>query len=89
MPLADDVKLEDIASTTKGFSGADIDALCREAAIIAMERGLNNPKVRKEDFDEAMKKVRPSITPEVEEWYESIYKQLKSRSLRIDKSFYR
>ncbi|MCP8307265.1 MAG: CDC48 family AAA ATPase [archaeon] len=88
MPLADDVKLEDIASMTKGFSGADIDALCREAAIIAMERGLDNPKVRKADFDEAIKKVRPSITPEVEEWYGSICKQLKSRSLNIEKSFY-
>jgi transitional endoplasmic reticulum ATPase len=89
MPLADDVKLEDIASMTKGFSGADIDALCREAAIMAMERGSNNPKVTKADFDEAMKKVRPSITPEVEEWYESIHKQLKSRSMRADRFFYR
>ncbi|MGQ9469732.1 MAG: CDC48 family AAA ATPase [Nitrososphaerales archaeon] len=89
MPLADDLRLEDIASMTKGFSGADMDALCREAAIIVMERGLDDPKVRKADFDEAIKKVRPSITPEVEEWYESIYKQLKSRSFRMDKSFYR
>jgi transitional endoplasmic reticulum ATPase len=89
MPLADDVKLEDIASMTKGFSGADIDALCREAAIMAMERGSNNPKVTKADFDEAMKKVRPSITPEVEEWYDSIHKQLKSRSMRADRFFYR
>ncbi|MEM2872926.1 MAG: CDC48 family AAA ATPase [Nitrososphaerales archaeon] len=89
MPLADDVKPEDIASMTKGFSGADIDALCREAAIIAMERGLENPKVRKVDFEEAIKKVRPSITPEVEKWYESIHEQLKSCSIRADKSFYR
>jgi transitional endoplasmic reticulum ATPase len=89
MPLADDVRPEDIASMTKGFSGADVDALCREAAIIAMERGLDNPKVRKADFEEAIKKVKPSITPEVEKWYESIYKQLKSCSIRADKSFYR
>ncbi|MEM3437622.1 MAG: CDC48 family AAA ATPase [Nitrososphaerales archaeon] len=89
MPLDNDINLEDIASLTKGFSGADIDALCREAAIMAMERGLDNQKVKKADFEEAMKKVRPSISPEIEEWYENIYKQLKSRSIKADKSFYR
>jgi len=89
MPLADDVLLEGIASITKGFSGADLDALCREAAILAMDRPSEARKVSRSDFDEAMKKVRPSITPEVDSWYESIHKQLKSRSFSSDRVMYR
>ncbi len=88
MPLAEDVRLEEIASMTRNFSGADIDALCREAAISSMERSSKSLKVEKADFEEAIKKVRPSITSEVEAWYESINKQLKSFPIRIDKGIY-
>ncbi|NWG09750.1 MAG: AAA family ATPase, partial [Nitrososphaerales archaeon] len=89
MPLADDVLLEGIAGMTKGFSCADLDALCREAAILAMDRGSEARKVTRSDFDEAMKKVRPSITPEVDSWYESLHKQLKSRPFSSDRAMYR
>ncbi|MCP8305222.1 MAG: CDC48 family AAA ATPase [archaeon] len=88
MPLAEDVRLEEIASMTKSFSGADVDALCREAAISLMERSSKSPKVEKADFEEAIKKVRPSITPEVEAWYDSLNKQLRSFPVRIDKGIY-
>jgi transitional endoplasmic reticulum ATPase len=38
MPLANDVDIEDVADTTHGFVGADIAALCREAALAALRR---------------------------------------------------
>ena len=55
IPLSDDVDLPVVAKTTPGFSGADIQNLCNEAALIAASRGKN--KVDSEDFDEAKDKI--------------------------------
>jgi len=40
MPLADNVDLDALAETTHGFVGADLEALCREAAMAALRRAL-------------------------------------------------
>ncbi|MEO0293808.1 MAG: ATP-dependent zinc metalloprotease FtsH [candidate division WOR-3 bacterium] len=55
IPLGSDVDLSVIAKTTPGFSGADIQNLCNEAALIAASRGKD--KVESEDFDEAKDKI--------------------------------
>jgi cell division protease FtsH len=55
IPLADKLDLSVFAKTTPGFSGADIQNLCNEAALIAASRGKN--KVDNEDFDEAKDKI--------------------------------
>jgi len=55
IPLADELDLSVFAKTTPGFSGADIQNLCNEAALIAASRGKN--KVDSEDFDEAKDKI--------------------------------
>jgi len=81
MPLADDVNLEKLADITHGFVGADIASLCKEAAMNALRRILpeinlkeNEPlpreilekiKVTWEDFNHALKIVRPSAMREV------------------------
>jgi len=80
MPLAVDVDLERIASITHGFVGADIEALCKEAAIRALRRvipeidfekekipaeTLNKISVTMNDFMEALKDVEPSAMREV------------------------
>ncbi|MCD6593813.1 CDC48 family AAA ATPase, partial [Candidatus Bathyarchaeota archaeon] len=80
MPLADDVDLERIASITHGFVGADIEALCKEAAIRALRRIipeidfekekipaeiLNKISVTMNDFMEALRDVEPSAMREV------------------------
>lgn len=77
MPLADEVSLAEIAQGTRGYSGADLEALCREAAIASMQGSSEPSKVAREDFQAALKKVRPSISPEIETWYESIYGQMR------------
>ena len=69
MPLAEDVDLELLAKRTQGYSGADIAAVCREAAMNALRRDINATKVTWDDFEAALRKVGPSITPEVEKWY--------------------
>jgi len=55
IPMADDLDLSVFAKTTPGFSGADIQNLCNEAALIAASRGKS--KVENEDFDEAKDKI--------------------------------
>ncbi len=127
MPLADDVDLEELAEKTEYYTGADIEAVCREAAILAMreayEKGylerlqkLENEKrkiedkvrfnkeereklqeleeklkkineeirevtekmkVRKKHFEEALKKVPPSLNEKIVEFYENLGKALQ------------
>ena len=70
MPLAPDVNLKEIAVATQNYSGADIAALCREAAVKAMQN--NSAVITSTDFAAGLKQVKPSITNEVETWYEKI-----------------
>ena len=87
MPLAKNVNLEDISESTKGFSGADLVALCREAAVNAMRTKSNI--VNNADFGKALHLVKPSITKDIEEWYETMKKNVTYAMPRpIDKAFY-
>ncbi|MCR4430576.1 MAG: AAA family ATPase [Tepidanaerobacteraceae bacterium] len=54
-PLADDIDLEKIARETFGFSGAHLENLCNEAAILAMR--AREDKIRQSHFIEAIDKV--------------------------------
>jgi transitional endoplasmic reticulum ATPase len=80
MPLAEDVDLSRIADVTHGFVGADLEALCKEAAMRALRRMLphidleaesipaeilNKITVTSKDFHEALKDVEPSAMREV------------------------
>ena len=87
MPLDKDVKLQEIAVATQNYSGADLAALCRETAIHAMRK--NSVKISSKDFADSLKQVRPSITKEVDQWYNNVRESIsnvvpKSR----DRSFY-
>ena len=59
MPLASDVDLEGLASRTDGYSGAELAALCREAALASLEESVTDLRVAKHHFDEALGVVRP------------------------------
>jgi len=87
MPLDKDVNLQEIAVATQNYSGADLAALCREAAIQAMRNGSG--KISSSDFANSLKQVRASITKEVDQWYNTVRESIsnvvpKSR----DRSFY-
>jgi transitional endoplasmic reticulum ATPase len=87
MPLAPDVDLESIAQSTKNFSGADLVALCREAAVLALQSRSN--MISNENFANAVRLVRPSITKDVEEWYESVKKNITYAMPKpIERTFY-
>jgi transitional endoplasmic reticulum ATPase len=77
MPLSKEVSLPSFARTTKGFSGADLEALCREAAMNALRTNAEAKEVTSSDFKKAMEKIGPSITPDMENWYQSLTQQFK------------
>jgi transitional endoplasmic reticulum ATPase len=87
MPLAEDTNLEGIAVSTKNFSGADLLSLCREAAVNAMQS--RSEIVSNADFAKAIRLVRPSLTKDVEEWYETVKKNMTYAMPKpLDKTFY-
>jgi len=87
MPISSDVDLNKISSLTKGFSGADLVALCRFAAINAIHK--NSDTIFNIDFEEALSTVKPSITNDVHNWYSSIEKKLTTAIPKFhDKIFY-
>jgi len=79
MPLDDSVDLDKLASRTNGYSGADIEAIAREAAINALRRDVDTEKVTLSDFEMALSETPPSITPEMEKWYMDVSKKFKDR----------
>ena len=87
MPIANDVNLKEIAIATQNYSGADLAALCREAAVHAMQN--NSSKISNVDFVAGLKKVKPSITKEVDQWYTGIKESISNAvPQKIDKTFY-
>ncbi|MCW3996757.1 MAG: CDC48 family AAA ATPase [Candidatus Bathyarchaeota archaeon] len=77
MPLGKDVDLNQLALMTKYYSGADIESLCREAAMHALRRDVNSREVTMKDFQDAMHEMGPSITPDMEKWYKSFMQQIR------------
>jgi len=75
MPLNDDINLSLLQKNTKGYSGADIRAICSEAAMNAMRR--RNKKISMEDFKKAMETVGPTISKDVETWYRRVIQQFR------------
>ncbi|NXU51906.1 SPA5L protein, partial [Turnix velox] len=71
IPLDTDVSLEDVATLTDLFSGADIENLCKEAALLALqENGLEATVVKHEHFVKSLRTVRPSLNIKDLEFYE-------------------
>ena len=77
MPIGNDVDLNQLAMSTKYYSGADIESLCREAAMHSLRRDINTNEVVMKDFQDAMKEMGPSVTPDMEKWYKGFMQQIR------------
>ncbi|MDA7555600.1 CDC48 family AAA ATPase [Euryarchaeota archaeon] len=75
MPLGK-FKIEDLAPQLVNYTGADIEAICREAALISMR--ANKKSVSKKHFEEAINRVRPTITEEMMDYYNRMEARLTS-----------
>jgi transitional endoplasmic reticulum ATPase len=69
MPL-DGVDQEVLVARTEGYVGADLEALCREAGLMAMRESRDADHVSMRHFEAALKIVRPSSGKDVMKWYE-------------------
>ena len=76
-PLAEDVKLSELADMTEGYVGADIEGICREAAMLALreivtpgigrkdiEEKAGDVKISKKHFERAIRRVKPTTSRE-------------------------
>jgi len=85
MPLSKDVDLKKLAELCENYSGADIEALCREAAMLAVRSDINAKKVEKKHFEKAMESVRASISPDITKFYNKVSEELGSGIAKKDK----
>jgi transitional endoplasmic reticulum ATPase len=83
VPLAKNVDLKKLAEMTEGYSGADLEALVREAVILAMRDAYEKGKMEELEevswkyFEEALKKVKPSVTKDMQKYYEELQEKMK------------
>ncbi len=91
-PLAEDVKFEELADRTDGYTGADISSLSSAAVMLALrehiskyqnldqaKKNVQELKVYMHHFEEAMKKIRPLSTQEL-----NMYKKISEQFGRPD-----
>jgi len=83
-PLADDVDRDELAERMEGYVGADIEAVTREASMVAtrgfigsvdpenIDNSVGNVKVTMDHFEEALDEVGASVDEEIKERYEEI-----------------
>ncbi len=84
MPL-EGVDLDELAEELDGYTGADIEGLCREAAMTALRESKGAKKVTMTHFQEGMKVVRPSLDEETVKFYEGLGKTMERGTARRQK----
>ena len=90
MPLTG-VTPKELSEKTEGYVGADIEAVCREAAIMALRADIEAKEITSEHFESALEKVRPSITQEIEKAYIELkdhFSSAKAKEMQHNKPNY-
>lgn len=78
MPVKEgDINIDELAATTEGYSGAEMTLIVREAGLTALTRDIFSAQVIKQDFLDAISKVKPRITKEMLLKYTSFANNLK------------
>ncbi len=65
MPISEDVNLEQLAEATEGFSGADIENVCRKAVLAVLREDMEASTVKMSHFQAAIAVTKPSISQEI------------------------
>ena len=84
MPLKG-VNLETLAKKMEGYTGADIEGVVREAAILALRKNSKAKEVTMKHFNDALEQVSPSVTEDTVKYYAELGKKLRSRTRRKER----
>jgi transitional endoplasmic reticulum ATPase len=91
MPIKDKSKLlKDFAKKTEGYSGADLEAFVREAAMLALREDVTSEEVTKKHFDAAFRKIKPSVTKSTVDTYQKIednFLQSAKAAIAVENSY--
>ena len=74
--------IDELSKNTDGYTGADIEAFVREAAILSLRENMDADKVHKKHFEEALNKIKPSVTTNTIK----VYKKVEEQFLKSAKS---
>jgi transitional endoplasmic reticulum ATPase len=91
MPLSKDIDVNKLASKTKGYVGADIEGVCREAGMIALREDMKCEEVKMEHFIKALDVVKASVDKEIEETYkqlEDYFSTARAKQIKQEKADY-
>ncbi|MBT3835625.1 CDC48 family AAA ATPase [Candidatus Woesearchaeota archaeon] len=80
-----------LASKTQGYVGADIQGVCREAAMLALRENISADKVTMKNFEDALEVVHPSVDKEVEDAYNKLdeyFSSARAKQIKEEKVSY-
>lgn len=88
MPIAKDFDLKEFVKGLEGYTGADMEALCREAGLTALREDIKTKTVSQKNFEAALEKVKPTIDPKIIAYYKKAGEKLrKAKTEETDVSY--
>jgi transitional endoplasmic reticulum ATPase len=84
-PLSPDVSLRELAESTGGYVGSDIESICREAAIQALREDTDAEDVEMRHFRGALDQVRPTVTDDIRSYFEDMEDRFKGGQDRMER----
>ncbi len=80
-PLAEDVSIEELAERTEGYVGSDLETVAREAGLSALRE--KEEEIGMRHFREALENVRPTMTEDLEDYYEEIEEEFEGGEVEV------
>lgn len=80
MPLKG-VSIDKLAERTAGYSGADLEAVCREAGMEALRENIKAKEVSWKHFEAALKKIKQSLAEDVSKKYQKAAEEIRKTKL--------
>ncbi|ETE69938.1 Spermatogenesis-associated protein 5, partial [Ophiophagus hannah] len=87
MPISSEVNLDELVIQTEKYSGAEITAVCREAALLALQEDIEAKYIMKEHFQQALVVVTPRIPDSLQKFYEEYQQRSGLHSLFIKNDY--
>ncbi|ESO99957.1 hypothetical protein LOTGIDRAFT_230884 [Lottia gigantea] len=75
MPVSEDVNIQSLIDQTQYYSGAEVTAVCHEAALAALQEDITGKFITLKHFQQALKSVTPRTSQQSIQFYEDYHKQ--------------